>query len=150
MTCFRWRVFGLSGPRPPTLISGLQPLGPSPHKSFNQLNFLLVNVQSLWSWAHYFQWFTGFVDFILCPTDKHMFKINNKKISLISWMCSKLKINRTWHCSAVFVVDFDHSQLINIMQQVFVSRVWKTNHNIPKTQKAMYLFRNESCKTYFI
>ena len=130
MTCFRWRVFGLSGTRPPTLIFGPQPLGPSPHKSFNQLNFLLVNVQSLWSWAHYFQWSTGFVDFILCPTDKNMFKVNNKKISLISWMCSKLKVNRTWHCSVVFVVDFDHSQLINIMQQVFVSRVPKNYLNL--------------------
>ena len=32
-----------------------------------------------------------FVDFILCPTDEYMLKINNKKIRLICLMCSKLK-----------------------------------------------------------
>ena len=34
-----------------------------------------------------------FVDFIQCPTDKYMPKVNNKKIGLICSMCSKLKIN---------------------------------------------------------
>ena len=78
---------------------------PSSHKSFNKLNLLLFKVQSLWSCAHYFQWFMGylnhvdllmshvhvlkkllfnvnlscFVDFIMCPTDKYMFKVHNKK-----------------------------------------------------------------------
>ena len=56
-----------------------------------------------------------FVDFILCPTDKYMSKVNNKKIRLICWMCSKLKINTAWHCSGVFVADFDHSQHVNIV-----------------------------------
>ena len=56
-----------------------------------------------------------FVDFILCPTDKYMSKVNNKKIRLICWMCSKLKINTAWHRSGVFIVDFDHSQHINIL-----------------------------------
>ena len=50
-----------------------------------------------------------FVDFILCPTDKYMLKVNNKKIRLICWMCSKLKINTAWQSSGVFTVDFDHS-----------------------------------------
>ena len=54
-----------------------------------------------------------FVDFILCPTDKYMFKVNNKKIRLIC-MCSSLKINTACHRSFVFIVDFDHSQHINI------------------------------------
>ena len=55
-----------------------------------------------------------FVDFILCPTDKYMFKLNNKKIRLIC-MCSNLKINTAWHHSFVFIVNFDHSQHINIV-----------------------------------
>ena len=52
------RVFVLSGPRPsyPVLL-------PRPHKSFNQLNLLLGKVQSLWSCAHYFQWFTGYLNY---------------------------------------------------------------------------------------
>ena len=32
------------------------------HKIFNQLNFLLFKVKSLWSCAHYFQWFTDYVN----------------------------------------------------------------------------------------
>ena len=55
-----------------------------------------------------------FVDFILCPTDKYMFKVNNKKIRLIC-MCSSLKINTACHRSFVFIVYFDHSQHINIV-----------------------------------
>ena len=35
-------------------------------------------------------------------------------------------------------------------KQAFVSRVWNTNHNVLKTQKVIYLFRNKSCKAYFI
>ena len=55
-----------------------------------------------------------FVDFIPCPTDKYIFKVNNKnkKIRLICWMCSKLKINTAWHSSGVFIIGFDHSQHI--------------------------------------
>ena len=56
-----------------------------------------------------------FVDFILCPTDKCMFKINNKKIRLICLMCSKLKINTAWYSSGVCSVEFDHNQHINIV-----------------------------------
>ena len=56
-----------------------------------------------------------FVDFILCPTDKYMSKVSNKKIRLICWMCSKLRINTAWHCSGVFVAGFDHSQHVNIV-----------------------------------
>ena len=50
-----------------------------------------------------------FVNFNLCPTDKFMFKVNNEKIRLICWMCSKSKLY-TLHRSDVFVVDFDQSQ----------------------------------------
>ena len=42
-------------------------------------------------------------------------KLIIKKIRLICWMCSKLKINTAWHRSGVFIVDFDHSQHINIL-----------------------------------
>ena len=48
-----------------------------------------------------------FVNFILCPTDKYMLKVNNEKIRLICWMYSKLKLNTTWHRSGVFIVNFD-------------------------------------------
>ena len=56
-----------------------------------------------------------FVNFILCPTDKYMFKANNKKIWLICCVNSKLKVNTAWHRSGVFIVDFDHNQHINTM-----------------------------------
>ena len=48
-----------------------------------------------------------FVDFILCPTDKYMLKVNDKKLKLICSMCSKLKINTAWYRSG-FIVDFGH------------------------------------------
>ena len=137
---------------------------PGADKNFNQLNHIL-KVQSLWSCAHYFQWFTVylsnlcwlthvtcsymfkenallfnvhlgcFVDFILCPTGKYMFKVNNKKISLICWMCLKLKINKAWHSSSVFI-DLDRHGIsayqYNVstfhFEQVFVGKVWKTSH----------------------
>ena len=100
-----------------------------------------------------------FVEFILCSTDKYMFKVNNKKIRLICWMCSKLKINTAWHSSGVFIIDFHHSQHISVsiytvstfnFEQVFVSKVWKASHDVLKTQKAIYLFRDKSWKAFFI
>ena len=57
-----------------------------------------------------------FLDFILCPTNTYMFKVNSKKIRrLVCWICSKLKVNTAWHISSVFIVDFDHSQHINMV-----------------------------------
>ena len=48
-----------------------------------------------------------FANFILCPTGKYIFKVNNnKKNRLICWMY-------LWHSSGVFTVDVDHSQHIN-------------------------------------
>ena len=58
--------------------------------------------------------FSCFLDFILCPTDKYMFKVNNKKNRLLC-ICSSLNINIACHSSFVFIVDFDHSQHINIV-----------------------------------
>ena len=131
-------MFGLSGPRSPALISSPRPPTSGPFISFNKLNVLLVKVQPRWSCAHYFQRFTCylnhidllclkkttllfnvhlscFADFIQCPTDEYMFKVNNKKIWLICWICSKLKLNTAWHHPGVFIVDFGHSQHINIV-----------------------------------
>ena len=38
---------------------------PRPYKCFNQLNLLLGKVQSLWSWTHYFQWSTGYLNHVV-------------------------------------------------------------------------------------
>ena len=35
-------------------------------------------------------------------------------------------------------------------KEAFVSSVRKTSHNVLKKQKARYLYRNKSCKAYFI
>ena len=80
-------------------------------------------------------------------------------------MCSKLKIKAVCHRSDVFIVDFDHSQHINIVfilltlnkylsvgcerksyEQVFV----KESHNVLERQKAIYLFCNKCYKAYLI
>ena len=96
-------------PRPP---KNFQPTQPPPTQSsvtpatctcFKE-TALLFNVQ-----------LNCFVNFILCPTDKYMFKVNNKKIRLICWMCSNIKLNTTWHRLGVFIVDFDQSQYISIV-----------------------------------
>ena len=50
-----------------------------------------------------------------CTQLIYMFKVNNKKIRLICWMCLKLKTDKAWHSSAVFIVNFDYSQHINIV-----------------------------------
>ena len=94
-----------------------------------------------------------FADFILCPTNKYMFKIDNKKIRLICWMCSKLKINTAWHSFCCWLWPqsaYKYSVSTFNFEQVFASRVWKASHNVLKIQKVIYLFRNKSCKAYFI
>ena len=53
-----------------------------------------------------------FANFILCPTDKYMFKVNNKKIRLICCICSKIKINTAWHSSGTFIVDIQHINIV--------------------------------------
>ena len=96
-------VLGLFGPRSPAVRSGPRPPPPIQVSTSSTSSYL---VQSLWSCAHYFQWFTGylnhvdllmlhvatrfkeiallfnvhlcfFADFILCLTDKYMFKVGN-------------------------------------------------------------------------
>ena len=76
--------------------------------------FSLVNLAWL-IWIHLNVHLSCFVDFVLCPIDKYMFKVNHKKIRLTCWMSSRLKINRAWHSSGVFIVNFDHNQHINIV-----------------------------------
>ena len=58
-----------------------------------------------------------FVDFILsyAQLTNICSKVCNKKVRLFCWICWKLKINTSWHSSAVFIVDFDHSQHVNIV-----------------------------------
>ena len=101
-------VFGLSGHRSPALISGPRPLAPVKvsicstssylkfshydhvHITFNGIRVSLNHVDLLM--LHVTTCFkqtallftvhlSCFVDFILCLTDKHMFKVNNKKIN---------------------------------------------------------------------
>ena len=53
-------------------------------------------------------------------------------------MCSKLKISTAWHSSGVFIVNFDHSQHINIeflLLTLFVSMIRKTSNNFWKNIK---------------
>ena len=74
-------------------------------KSVHKNNFILTTHTTL----------SCFVDFIQYPTGKYMFKVNNEKIRLICWMCSKLTINTAWNCSSACIVDFGHSQHIKIV-----------------------------------
>ena len=82
----------------------------------------------------YLSWF---VDFILCSSTCS--KLTTKKIRLLIW-CYCLLLPQSYQDS-VSTFNFEH---------VFVSKVWKTSHNVLKTQKAKYLFGNKSCKVYFI
>ena len=89
--------------------------------------------------------FSCFVDFILCPTDKCMFKVNNKKIRLIC-MCLNLEINIAWRRSFVFIVDFDHSQHISI---VFL--LWTLKKYLPVgCERQVIMFWKPYSKAYFI
>ena len=120
---------------------GFSVLAPGPHKSFIKFNLLLVKVTmimcTLLSMVYglfkpcwlidvlctcfkettplFNVHLSCFVDFILCPTDKYMFKVNNKKIWLICWICLKLKVNKAWQRLGVVIADLDHSQHINIV-----------------------------------
>ena len=93
-----------------------------------------------------------FVDFILCAqltntcpklTIKNqinllnVFKVKNK-YSMTSLWC--------FYCSLRPQSACQYS--VSIL--AFVSKVSKTSHNVLKTQKEIYLFRNKSCKAYFI
>ena len=70
-----------------------------------------------------------------------MFKVKNK-YSMTSLWCFYCRL---WSQSA-----YKYSVSTFNFEQVFVSRVRKTSHNVLKKQKAIYLYRNKSCKDYFI
>ena len=120
---FQW-VFGLSGPLPP---KNIQPAQPPPTQS--PVTMIMCTLLSIVYGLFKPCWFitatctcfkeitllfnlhiSCLVNFIMCPTDKYMFKVKNEKIRLICWICSKLKLNTTWHHYLVFIVDFDQSQ----------------------------------------
>ena len=86
------QVFGLSDPRPPALKSGPRSPAPAPMKVLTSSAFSQVKSSH---YDHVHSTFNGlrgilnmlfyschrymFVDFLLCLTDKCMFKVNNKK-----------------------------------------------------------------------
>ena len=82
-----------------------------------------------------------FVDFILCPTDKYMFKVNNKKnlINLLNVFKVKSRYSMTsfrciycwpWPQSA-----YQYKVSTFNFKEAFVSSVKKTSHNVLKKQK---------------
>ena len=97
-----------------------------------------------------------FVDFILCPTDKYMFKVKDKKnlINLLNVFKIKSKYSmasfRCIYCWPWRQAAYQYSVSTFNFKEAFVSSVRKTSHNVLKKQKARYLYRNKSCKAYFI
>ena len=75
-------------------------------------------------------------------------KLIIKKVTLICWMCSKLKINTAWHSWLRPRSAYQYSVSIFNFEQVFGSKVWETGHNVLKTQKAICFFLNK--KSHFI
>ena len=109
----------------PGLISGPRPSALGPQKIFSQLNFLLPKVQSLWLCAHYFQWRMGYLNHVdLLLPNVHA----SKKLFNVHLNCA-FKLN--------FVLWIS-SQLTNTCSKVITGK------------RAIYLFRNKSCKAYFI
>ena len=88
-----------------------------------------------------------FVYFILCWTAKYMFQVNNKKIRLICWMCSKLKINTAWHRSSVFTVDFDHSQHIST---VFLLLTWNKYFSVGCERQVIMFWKHKKRHICFV
>ena len=162
----------------------IRPSGPVPHKSFNKLSLLLVKspvtmiMRTLPSMVYGLLkpcWLMDvsctcfkettplfnvrlscFVDFILYPTDKYMFKVKNKKklINLLNLFKVKSKHGMTsfrciygwpWPQST-----YQHSVSTFNFKEAFVSSVRKTSHNVLQKQKARYLYVNKSWKAYFI
>ena len=96
------------------------------------------------------------MDFILCPTDKYMFRVKNKNklINLLNLLKVKSKHGMTsfrciygwpWPQST-----YQHSASTFNFKEAFVSSVRKTSHNVLQKQKARYLYVNKNWKAYFI
>ena len=98
---------------------------------------------------------TCFKDFILYPTDKYMFKVNNKKnlINLLNVFKVKSKYVMTLfkciYCWPGPQSAYQYSVFTFNFKEAFVSSVRKTSHNVLKKQKERYLYRNNNCETYF-
>ena len=73
--------------------------------------------------------------FIPCPTDKYMFKVNNKKQYIhlhVLKVKNKYSMTSYW-CFNCWLWPQHISVSTFNFEQVFVSRVWKTSHNVVKT-----------------
>ena len=87
---------------------------------------------------------SSFVDFILCPTDKYVFKVNNKKncINLLNVLKIKSKYSmasfRCIYCWPWPQAAYQYSVSTFNFKEAFVSSVRKTSHNVLKKQKARY------------
>ena len=71
----------------------------------------------------------------------NVFKVKTKYNMTLFWCFYCCVWPKSLHQYSDFTCNFE---------QVFVSRVWKTSHNVLKTQKVTYLFCNKSCKSYLI
>ena len=91
-----------------------------------------------------------FVDFILCPTDKYMFKVNNKKnlINLLNVFKVKSRYSMTsfrciycwpWPQSA-----YQYKVSTFNFKEAFVSSVRKTSHNVLKNKSEVKVARSIS------
>ena len=71
----------------------------------------------------------------------NVFKIKSK-YSMASFRCI--------YCWPWLQAAYQYSVSTFNFKEAFVSSVRKTSHNVLKKQKARYLYRNKSCKAYFI
>ena len=82
-----------------------------------------------------------FLDFILCPTDKYTFKVNNNKnlINLLNLLKVKSKHSmesfRCIYCWPWPQSAYQYSVSTFNFKEAFVSSVRKTSHNVLKKQK---------------
>ena len=104
------RVFGLSGPRPPVLISGPRPLKnfkltQSPPVTMiivygfmgylNHIDLLMSHVHVLKKHPYcYTVHLSFFVNFILCLTEKYMFKVNKLVLTVVALSTAKMTIQK--------------------------------------------------------
>ena len=74
-------------------------------------------------------------------------KLTMKKIRFTCWMCSKLKLNPTWHHSDVFIVDFDQSQYINI---VFLLLTFNKHLSVGCERQVIMFWKHEKRHICFV
>ena len=107
----------------------------------NKLSYCLFNVH-----------LNCFVDFILFPTDKSCSKITvKKKIHLhLFRVKNKYRMTSFWsfYCSLRPQLAYQYSASTFILNKYLSAG--RESRNALKTRKAIYLFRNKSCKAFFI